>query len=86
MEDAKVQKPLTEALFCGTKVMQLLRYLTLKLTLFVEGCLLVCTDNIFSSVKDNNYALKFWDNSKWKWNQGRVILEKIVIEFRVWIK
>ena len=59
MEDAKVQKPLIEALFCGTKVMQLLHYLKLKLTLFFEECLLVCTENIFSSVKDNNYAMNF---------------------------
>ena len=30
MEDAKVQKPRIEALFCGTKVIQLLSYLRMK--------------------------------------------------------
>ena len=44
--------------------------------LYVEKCLLVCTENIFSSVIDNNYAMKFWEDSKWKWDEGRVIWEK----------
>ena len=34
--------------------------------LYVEECLSVYTKNIFSSVKDNNYVLKFWDNSSLK--------------------
>ena len=42
------------------------------------------TENLFSSVKDNNYVMKFWDDSKCKWDQGRVLLEKI--EFWIWIK
>ena len=67
-----------KALLCRTKIMRLMSYLRLKfkLILYVEECLLVCTENIFSSVKDNNYAMKFWEDSKWKWDEGRVIWEK----------
>ena len=50
----------------------------------MPSCMQVCKDNFFLDVKDSNYDMKFWDDSKCKWNQERAILEKI--EFRVWIK
>ena len=53
MEDAKIQKPRIDALFCETKVIKLVSYLRLEFNIdFIhQGMFFVCTKILFLNVK-----------------------------------
>ena len=77
MEDATIQKLWIDKLFCGTKVVKLMSYVSWNLTLFsyIKECLECLI------VSYNNYSRKFWYNSKSKCDYGKAILDGI--ELRV---
>ena len=80
MEDATIQKLWIDTLFHGTKVVKSMSYIRLEFNIDFkhQGVSWYMLNEMWNH---NNYKIKFWDNSKCKCDQEKVILDGI--EFRV---